>query len=213
MKVHFKVLLLSPLIVLLTNVWASDFTTKKSPSRAEVERLLGPLVLTSELSKDSVQLLMDEAESQYRSGRIGQAFEGFSAILEFAPRLSKAWLRIGNLRQRSGEEQEAIEAYQKAVTFAGFGGNERATRDKALLNISMLYLVRVSDALEILEQADQEQVSKSPEEQTEKEREDRLTLIELRQQTLDTETRASQQLSRMRPAAKQSKASSKVATP
>ncbi len=186
---------------------ANNLQANTRQQRLEVDRILGPLLLTSELSQDSLQVLVDEAETQYRLGRKEQAMEGFMAILALSPRMSRAWLRIGNLHHQSGQDSDAIEAYQKAVAYSGLYDEERATRDKALLNLSMLYLDKAGNALSLLEQAALDQVAKLPIDLTDKDREEVHRQLEVRQRAQDVDARAQAQLNRMRSTTKRSKVS------
>ncbi len=207
MRSRLNILTAGLLSLSINSLWANDQQAMALHQRAEVERLLGPLVLTSELSPDSMQGLVDEAETQYRLGRMDQAMEGYMAILALSPRMSKAWLRIGNMHHQSGLDHDAIEAYQKAVSFSGLNELERATREKALLNISMLYLDKAGNALAILEQATLDQVAKLPNELTDKERDEVHRQLEVRQRAQDVDARAQVQMNRMRSTTKRTKVS------
>lgn len=222
MRSQLIILIASLLVLSISNLWANEpqLNNQKADnqhsdnrqanvlhSRAEVERILGPLLLTSELSPDSMQVLVDEAETQYRLGRKDQAMEGFVAILALTPRMSMAWLRIGNLHHQAGRDSDAIEAYQRAVTFSSLNQEERPTRDKALLNISMLYLDKAGSALSILEQAALNQVAKSANDVTDNEREVVHRQLEIRERAQDVDARAQAQINRMRSTGKRTKVS------
>jgi tetratricopeptide (TPR) repeat protein len=213
MRHQFNILIASILGLSVCSLSANDLQADAQRQRLEVERILGPLQLTSELSPGSMQVLLDEAEAQYRLGRQDQALEGFAAILALSPRMSKAWLRIGNLHHQSGQDSEAIVAYQKAATFSGPSEDERANRDKALLNISMLYLDKAGSALGLLELAALDQITRSANEVTDKDREQVHRQLEIRQRAQDLEVRARSQMNRIRSTPKQTKVSFELTKP
>jgi tetratricopeptide (TPR) repeat protein len=191
---------------------ASDHRTEAQVLRAEVDRILGPLVLTSELSPESLQVLVDEAESQYKRGLTAQAMDGYLTIISLSPRASKAWLRVGNLHHQAGLDLEAITAYQKAASFAATDQEARATRDKALLNISMLYLEKAGHALagleeNLLDESASDQLDKTLMDPSDKRAVEMHRQLEIRQQAQELETRAQLQANRIRTSPKRMKVS------
>lgn len=214
MKLDMKLFIAGLLTLVMSSLWASDRQAELRFQRSEVDRILGPLQLTSELSAESLQVLVDEAETQYRLGLKAQAMEGYLGIISLSPRASKAWLRVGNLHHQSGQDVEAISAYQNAVSHAGVDIDERATREKALLNISMLYLEKAASALAALEQAALDQAEKIPSDLTQKERDDIHRQLEVRQQAQELDSRAQRQVNRLRAAtSRRTKVSVEAAKP
>ena len=68
---------------------------------------------TGGLSAAMLAQLYAEAEQDYRQGRDVQALQTFSSLLELAPRYREAaWLRVGNIHQRSGATGAALDAYR-----------------------------------------------------------------------------------------------------
>ena len=66
-----------------------------------------------DLSPATLARLYAEAEQDYRQGRDVQALQTFSSLLELAPRYREAaWLRVGNIHQRSGATGAALDAYR-----------------------------------------------------------------------------------------------------
>jgi tetratricopeptide (TPR) repeat protein len=185
---------------------SNDIPTKLRQQRQEVDRLLGPLVLTAELSADSLQLLLDEAERHYRLGKKDDALDEYAAILALAPKNGTAWLRMGNLYHQEGRESEAIEAYQKAASFAAAETSDRVIRDKALLNISMIYLAKAGDALTELERSSTDQPVQLPEDVSDKARSEVHLQLVLRQSAQDTDARVQVQANRLQSSAKRSRA-------
>ena len=120
--------------------------------QSEVDRLLGPLKLVTPLSEDSIQVIMDEAESHYRRGNRTQAMAGFHTLVSLESQLAQAWLRIGNLYQSHGAEAQALQAYSQAGAIETVSKVESAAREKALFNVGLIYLEKVQRALERLEQ-------------------------------------------------------------
>ena len=213
MKFDLKLFITGLLALAMSSLWANDPQAELRLQRSEVDRILGPLLLTSELSADSLQVLVDEAETQYRLGLKAQAMEGYLGILALSPRASKAWLRVGNLHHQSGQDVEAISAYQKAASHAGVDSEERATREKALLNLSMLYLEKAANALAALEQAALDQAEQMPSDLTQKERDGIHRQLEVRHQAQELDSRAQQQVHRLRATARRTKVSLEATKP
>jgi len=126
-------------------------------SRAQVDALLGPLRLVRALSPDTIERLLQEAESLYRSQNHGQALEAFATVLELEPRNVSAWLRLGNLHQQAGRDAEAVDAYERAGRSRARSATDARAQGKALLNIALLGLAqadRAIDAFDDLEALD-----------------------------------------------------------
>lgn len=119
---------------------------------SEVDRLLGPLKLVTPLSHESVLVILNEAESQYRRGNVAQAMAGFQTLIGLEALLSRAWLRMGNLYQTAGLEVLALSAYGRAAAVQAPSAEEVLAKQKALFNIGVVHLDKAQQALRRLEQ-------------------------------------------------------------
>lgn len=117
-------------------------------SRAQVDALLGPLRLVRPLAPETLERLVDEGESVYRSRNLPQALEAFGTLVELDPRNVHAWLRLGNLHQQAGRDADALHAYRRAGTGAPRSARDDASRGKALLNVAMLGIAQAEQALD-----------------------------------------------------------------
>jgi tetratricopeptide (TPR) repeat protein len=213
MNVRNKIVLAVVFLLVAASLRANEVGFDSPLDRAEVDRILGPLSLTAEISPASMQILFEEAESQYRIGLRSQALEAFSAILSLSPRLSKAWLRIGNLHHQSGRESAAIDAYQHAVLHAGAAEDQREAGNKALLNISMLYLQKAAEALSVLEKAALEESFEKPIGSPASRRGELDRLLQIRQHAVEVETRTQLQADRLRTTGKRRTPGAGISTP
>ncbi len=120
----------------------------KALSRSELDQLLGPLVLTQPLAAPTVQLLLKEAEFQYRFGNPDEALRGFQTIVSVAPGEAKAWLRIGNLHHLADRIDPAMVAYKRSSECVDSADVQ--SKQKALVNILLIHLEGAEKALEKL---------------------------------------------------------------
>ena len=93
-----------------------DVLSAVEPGRTA--RPVRPAVSAPPVSDQLLKLLEEEAEALYREGGResddGELIEAYEALAELAAdRSPHAWLRIGNIRQRSGSIGEAIDAYRR----------------------------------------------------------------------------------------------------
>lgn len=116
----------------------------------EADRILGPLELVRPLSPDTLARLDAEAESLYKSRSSAHALAAFSDLVDLDPANARAWLRLGNLKQQSGDVLGAMHAYRQgadaAPQSAGGSGND-GPRAKALLNLALLGLQSTRQAI------------------------------------------------------------------
>ena len=63
MKVSIALFLTGVLCLSASGSWANELQTETQRRRAEVDRILGPLVLRAELSPDSLQVLVDDRDN------------------------------------------------------------------------------------------------------------------------------------------------------
>jgi uncharacterized membrane protein (UPF0127 family) len=121
------------------------------PNAAETAAGLGPLSLARPISAQTLQRLEDEAESLYRDDRRhAELIRLYESLAELATdRSPHAWLRIGNIHQRSGAVGEAIDAYRRAFagTTAAQGAMATSAERKALLNLTGLALEQARQSL------------------------------------------------------------------
>jgi tetratricopeptide (TPR) repeat protein len=110
------------------------------------------LELTAPMSYGALRILLNEADSLYRSERLSQAQETIIQLLELEPNFAPAWLRLGNIWQTQGNINWAIQAYQHAIEGVLHLGNTDETKlyndakVKALLNQSALHLNQARQA-------------------------------------------------------------------
>lgn len=64
-----------------------------------------------------LEKLLAESIASEQAGKLGEAEQGYYAIVQTAPVYAKAWLRLGTIYQRANPPKNtvAMEAYQKAV--------------------------------------------------------------------------------------------------
>jgi hypothetical protein len=123
-------------------------------TRAQVNAVLGPLRLVRALSPDTIERLLLEAESLYRSQNHTQAFEAFATVVELEPRSIPAWLRLGNLHQQAERDGDAIDAYDRASRGHARTVAEVRSQGKALLNIALLGVAQADRAIEAFDDID-----------------------------------------------------------
>lgn len=128
--------------------------------------LLAPISLTRPLAAQTLQQLEDEAEARYRDDRprlrgdpeLIRLYESLAELRE--DRATHAWLRIGNIHQRSGSVGAAIDAYRRTLSAdtdsrgAGAAASDTAAADaerKALINLAALALDQARQSLARLE--------------------------------------------------------------
>jgi hypothetical protein len=153
--------------------------------------VMAPLNLAQPLSEPTLQRLEDEAEARYRApqpeqGQAGSRAPGndaelvrlYESLAELATeRSSHAWLRIGNIHQRSGAIGAAIDAYRRLLdpgvadaavppgsgaTAAANDTEARAAERKALLNLAGLALDQARRSLIRLQALDGSAVAATP---------------------------------------------------
>jgi tetratricopeptide (TPR) repeat protein len=108
-----------------------------------------PLTLTSAMLPSTIDRMLDESESTYRSGNLRQATDSFRGLLEIAPDTAQAWLRLGNIWQSHGALELAIRAYERSSTLS-----DDAVSRKALVNVAMIRLLALELLLDRIEQID-----------------------------------------------------------
>lgn len=62
-----------------------------------------------------IMQVFQRAEEQYQQGLLDQAEANYRKVVDQAPDVSEAWLRLGNIHVRTGFLSAAIEMYEKCV--------------------------------------------------------------------------------------------------
>lgn len=194
MKTHQNNQLIAKLVLpllLATNCIASLAQTGSVPQASGFQQpknipTINLVALTSPMSFGALRILLNEADSLYRSERLTQAQDTIIGLLELEPNFAPAWLRLGNVWQTQGKTQWAIQAYQLAIqgelhlNSADEAKLYNEAKLKALLNVSALHLNQarnsqvkiesLQDQLESLTQIRQEQESQLAELENEQRR-------------------------------------------
>ncbi|RPH42411.1 MAG: tetratricopeptide repeat protein, partial [Burkholderiales bacterium] len=110
-----------------------------------------PLALLRPVAPETIERALAEADALYRSGQSGQALQAYATLVEIDARNPQAWLRLGNLHQQAGREDEALDAYRRAAHARTGTPAEAEARGKALLNIALL---GVADAIRAIDELD-----------------------------------------------------------
>jgi tetratricopeptide (TPR) repeat protein len=151
------------------------------------------VALTSPMSFGALRILLNEADSLYRSERLTQAQDTIVGLLELEPNFAPAWLRLGNVWQTQGKTQWAMEAYQIAIQGElQLNSAEEAklyneAKLKALLNVSALHLNQARNSQLKIESL-QDQLESFA--QIREEQESQLAELENEQRRLSTRTAA-----------------------
>ena len=103
------------------------------------------------LAPGTVARALADAEASYRAGRLVQARQSYEALVRVDPLNAHAWLRLGNLHQRAGRDDDALEAYRSATLTVPSSRAEAEARGKALLNIALLGVASASRAIDELD--------------------------------------------------------------
>ncbi len=111
----------------------------------------GPLRLARPLDPETRARALEEAESAYRARRFEQARRAYATLAELEPLNAHAWLRLGNLHQHAGRDDEALDAYRNASLTIPSTRAEAEARGKALLNIALLNVAAASRAIDELD--------------------------------------------------------------
>lgn len=122
------------------------------------------LRLTSPISSGTVARVLADAEAAYQRGDLAQAAADFSAVTEIDAANPMAWLRLGNIHQKAGQEDRAMQAYRQAVgpvdgqslrvQSVAAEAQQREAIAKALLNIALISVGQASRAIDSLDQLD-----------------------------------------------------------
>lgn len=107
-----------------------------------------PLVLTRPLAPETLARVFAEGESAYRARRLEEARAAFATLVEIEPTNAHAWLRLGNLHQQAGRDDDALDAYRQASLTVPSSRTEAEARGKALLNIALLNVAAASRAID-----------------------------------------------------------------
>ena len=105
----------------------------------------------SPLDPRAVQRLMGQAEAAYRDRRDTDSIALLRQVLGRDPLNERAWLRMGNLMQRTGRPDAALAAYSRASavdpTEEAPQRADRPSRTKASLNFALLAMQRAHQVL------------------------------------------------------------------
>lgn len=116
------------------------------------------IVLTRPISRTTIAQLLSDAEAAYRRGDLDEATDTFKSVTVLEPANSIAWLRMGNLHQRAGLDEQALSAYWRAVRpfpdadASPSDPRQREAVAKSWLNIALLNISRASRAIDALDQ-------------------------------------------------------------
>jgi hypothetical protein len=131
---------------------ASDVPVLPAAVAMTVERtLLGPLRLVRPLDPATIERAVHEADSLYLGLKYREAYAAFVAVVELDPLNAFAWLRLGNLDQQAGRDDEALKAYGRASAPPPVSAAAAEARGKALLNIALLSVARAGRAMDELD--------------------------------------------------------------
>jgi hypothetical protein len=134
-----------------TAVCAQRARATETPTTAPAALRLEPLILTRPLAPETIGRLLDEAEALYRSRRLIEARDAYTALVGFDPGNVHAWLRLGNVHQQMGRDAQALDAYRQASHSIPETAADAASRGKALLNIALLNVALASRAIDELD--------------------------------------------------------------
>lgn len=107
-----------------------------------------PLVLIRPLAPETLARAFAEGESAYRARRFDEARAAYATLVEIDPSNAHAWLRLGNLHQHAGRDDDALDAYRHASLTVPSSRAESEARGKALLNIALLNVAAASRAID-----------------------------------------------------------------
>jgi hypothetical protein len=120
-----------------------------------------PLRLLRPIATDTVDRALREAEGLYRGRQHAAALHAYGTLVEMDPSLARAWLRLGNLHQQAGRDEEALDAYRQAALGPGAASRDMEARGKALLNIALLGVAQASRAIDELDALDAESLDEA----------------------------------------------------
>lgn len=121
-----------------------------APSAASVTGL-APLALLRPLAPETIERALKEADALYRSRQSAQALQAYATLVEIDAENPQVWLRLGNLHQQAGRDEEATDAYRRAARVRAATPAEAEARGKALLNIALLGIADATRAIDELE--------------------------------------------------------------
>lgn len=131
---------------------ANDVPVVPGAVAMTIERtLLGPLRLVRPLDPATIERAVHEADSLYLGLKYREAYAAFAAVVELDPLNAFAWLRLGNLHQQAGRDDEALNAYGRASAPPPVSTTAAEARGKALLNIALLSVARAGRAMDELD--------------------------------------------------------------
>jgi hypothetical protein len=110
-----------------------------------------PLALLRPVAAETIERALREADALYRSRQSAQALQAYATLVEIDVANPQAWLRLGNLHQQAGRDEEAIDAYRRAARVRAATPPEAEARGKALLNIALLGIADATRAIDELE--------------------------------------------------------------
>jgi tetratricopeptide (TPR) repeat protein len=110
-----------------------------------------PLALLRPVAVETIERALREADALYRSRQSAQALHAYATLVEIDVANPQAWLRLGNLHQQAGRDEEAIDAYRRAARVRAATPPEAEARGKALLNIALLGIAEATRAIDEVE--------------------------------------------------------------
>jgi tetratricopeptide (TPR) repeat protein len=110
--------------------------------------LFPALLLAQQDVPEVARSLMEEAERARDGGRVDEAIDKFTRVLEVAPHLASAYVNLGALQHRQGKVEDAYQTFARGV--------ERAPFDRTLLSnaaAAAQQLGRTAEALGYVDRA------------------------------------------------------------
>lgn len=98
--------------------------------------------------------LYASADQALKANSLEAAEDAYKRLVEAAPGLARAWLGLGDVRQRRGKSSEALAAYEQVLRLAAIDVNDPDLRQLAAKTHYNRALLRLTDAQKDLEAID-----------------------------------------------------------
>lgn len=107
-----------------------------------------PVALPRPMALESIDRALRQADALYRSRQSAQALQAYASLVETDAANPQAWLRLGNLHQHAGRDNDALDAYRRAARGRNARPPDAEARGKALLNIALLGIADATRAID-----------------------------------------------------------------
>jgi len=97
--------------------------------------LLGACATSSRHRLDTLVATQQKADQAYAAGDMQAALKDYQALTKAVPRQAPYWFRLGNVRFRLGQPDEAVEAYRQALKLDP--GNDEAWYNLGIVRLRM----------------------------------------------------------------------------